>query len=30
VDGWPGYVDLTVPGRPVVGDDRESQLERES
>ena len=21
VDGWPGYVDLTVPGRPVVGSD---------
>ena len=19
VDGWPAYIDLTVPGRPVVG-----------
>jgi cell division protein FtsQ len=30
VDGWPGYVDLTVPGRPVVGTDQDSQLESES
>jgi hypothetical protein len=21
VDGWPAYIDLTVPGRPVVGGD---------
>lgn len=30
VDGWPGYVDLTVPGRPVVGNEDNSQLESES
>jgi Cell division protein FtsQ len=29
LDGWPAYVDLTVPGRPVVGD-AVTQVESES
>lgn len=28
VEGWPGYVDLTVPGRPVVGTETQASTRK--